>query len=73
MDLNLAIRFLLEELASHKTPAEIHARTDSSWTFVESDITSFALSSSELVIRMCSLCWLLFGCTALFFQIGWEK
>jgi hypothetical protein len=41
--------------------------------FVESDITSFALSSSELVIRICSLCWLVFGCTALVFQIGWSS
>jgi len=41
--------------------------------FVESDITSFALSSSEWVIRVYSLCWLLFGCTALLFQIGWIK
>jgi hypothetical protein len=40
--------------------------------FVESDITSFALSSSESVIRICSLCWLLSGCTALLFQIGWS-
>lgn len=41
--------------------------------FVESDITSLALSSSELVIRICSLGWLLFGCTALLFQIGWTS
>jgi len=39
--------------------------------FVESDIASFALSSSELVIRVCSMCWLVFGCTALLLQIGW--
>jgi hypothetical protein len=41
--------------------------------FVESDITSFALSSSESVIRICSLCWLSFGWTALLFQIGWRR
>jgi hypothetical protein len=41
--------------------------------FAESDITSFALSSSELVIRICSLCWLLFGCAALLFQFGWRS
>lgn len=41
--------------------------------FFESDITSFALSSDESVIRICSLCWVLFGCTALLFQIGWSK
>jgi hypothetical protein len=35
--------------------------------FVESDITSFALSSSESVIRVCSLCWGLFGFAALLF------
>jgi hypothetical protein len=39
--------------------------------FIESDVTSFALSSSESVIRICSICWLLFGCTALLVQIGW--
>jgi hypothetical protein len=39
--------------------------------FVESDIASFALSSSQLVIRVCSMCWLLFGCTALLLRIGW--
>jgi hypothetical protein len=41
--------------------------------FAEADITSLALSSSELVIRICSLCWLLLGCTALFFQTGWRS
>jgi hypothetical protein len=41
--------------------------------FVESGITSFALSSGESVIRICSVCWLLFGCTALLFEIGWSK
>jgi hypothetical protein len=41
--------------------------------FVESDITSFALSSSESVIRICSLSWVLFGFAALVFQIGWSK
>lgn len=41
--------------------------------FVESDITSIALSSSELAIRICSSCWLVFGSTALVFQMCWSK
>jgi hypothetical protein len=45
----------------------------SSVVFVESGLTSFALSSSQLVIRVSSLCWLVFGCTALLFQIGWSS
>ena len=47
--------------------------TSSCAVLVESEITSFALSSSQLVIRACSLCWLLFGCTALVFQISWSR
>jgi hypothetical protein len=41
--------------------------------FVQSDITGFALSSNELVIRVCSLSWLVVGCATLLFRIGWRR
>ena len=37
--------------------------------FIESQIIGMYLSSSELAIRIYSLCWLVFGCTALLSQI----
>jgi len=41
--------------------------------WIQSDITSSALSSPEPEIRLVALCWLVFGCITLLFQGRWSR